>query len=330
MPKVTVLVAVYNASQFLRCCLDSLRAQTLADFQAVCVDDCSTDDSLALLRDYSQADPRIEVVHLSENRGQAHARNEGLALARGEYICMLDADDWLSADALERAVEVFEHQNDMDSVLFEVSMDGEDRSYLYPLPSFRQLSGDEAFRLSLTWQLHGLYMVRADIHRRIPYDETCRLYSDDNTTRLHYLASRRVGRCSGVYHYRQHAASATHAVSVRRFDYLRANESMCQSLLRMQAAPEVVAVYENHRWLNVVGVYLFYYLHGRELSPEERRYGLQELHRAWQSIDRSLLSPRQTRKLGYRPMSRWWLFRAEEWLYFSLRALLGRNQEQLI
>ena len=104
MPKVTVLVAVYNAERFLPQCLDSLLAQTMSDFQVICIDDASTDRSLQVLNTYALRDLRIEVVRLLENRGQAHARNEGLKQAEGDIVCMLDADDWLSADALERLV----------------------------------------------------------------------------------------------------------------------------------------------------------------------------------------------------------------------------------
>ena len=75
MPKVTVLVAVYNAERFLPQCLDSLLAQTMSDFQVICIDDASTDRSLQVLNTYALRDLRIEVVRLLENRGQAHARN---------------------------------------------------------------------------------------------------------------------------------------------------------------------------------------------------------------------------------------------------------------
>lgn len=327
MVRVSVLVAVYNASPFLRCCLDSLLAQTMPDFEAICVDDSSTDDSADILEAYAARDARFVVIHLGENQGQAHARNVGLQRAQGAYICMLDADDWLSPDALQLAVDAMESesQKDVDSVLFEVSKDDETNATPYAIPPYDTLTGEEAFRLSLTWQIHGLYMVRADIHRRFPYDETCRLYSDDNTTRLHYLSSRRVGRCAGIYHYRQHSGSATHAVSVRRFDYLRANLSMRQTLLQLKVSTDVLALYENHRWLNLVGVYMFYYVHGRELTNEERLYGLSELRRAWKGIDRRLLDAKTICKFGYYPMPSWTLFLLEEWLYFSLRSLFGKN-----
>jgi len=324
MTKVTVLVAVYNASAYLAECLDSLLNQTLRDIQIVCVDDGSTDASQTILSDYAQKDDRIETILLDANHGQAYARNVGLQKAKGEYVCFLDADDWYAADALELAVKVFDNDK-VDAVLFNVSMDYPDHSVIYPLPDFDSLDGKEAFRMSLTWQIHGVYMIRAGIHKRFPYDTTCRLYSDDNTTRLHFLHSQRVGRCSGVYHYRQHAGSATHVVSVRRFDYLRANESMKRSLVDLNVSQEIMSLYENHRWLNLVGVYMFYFVHGKELTKEERCYGLAELRRVWENIDRRLLSRRQTLKFGYCPMPTWTLFRVQEWLYFTFRGFLGKN-----
>ena len=320
MPKVTVLVAVYNAERFLPQCLDSLLAQTMSDFQVICIDDASTDRSLQVLNTYALRDLRIEVVRLLENRGQAHARNEGLKQAEGDIVCMLDADDWLSADALERLVEAFDEQT--DSVLFDLVYHYPDREEPYPMEDFTVMTGDEAFRKSLTWQIHGLYGVRASIHRQHPYDETCRTYSDDNTTRIHYLCSRQVRRCSGVYYYRQHDASVTHQVSVRRFDYLRANESMRRQMLELGVGRQLLNVYENHRWLNLIGVYMFYHLHSRQLTAAERRYGLQELRRVWATIDRQALQKETATKFGYRPCKSWLLFRCQEWLYFTLRGLI--------
>ena len=74
-PQVTILVAVWNTAAYLPQCLESLRRQTLRDIQVVCVDDESTDESLAVLRHYADLDERIEVVALPKNQGQAHARN---------------------------------------------------------------------------------------------------------------------------------------------------------------------------------------------------------------------------------------------------------------
>ena len=322
MPEVTVLVAVYNAVGFLPECLDSLLGQTLRDIQIICIDDGSTDSSPEVLNDYARRDNRIEVIRLDKNGGQAHARNVGLQRATGRFICMLDADDWFAPDALQLMAAAFD--DDTDCVLFDLVSVYGDREEPYPMASFSTMSGQEAFRLSLTWKIHGLYGVRADIHRRYPYDETCRAYSDDNTTRLHYLASRQVRRCPGVYYYRQHDRSVTHQVSVRRFDYLRANESMRRQMQQLGVGQPLLDLYENHRWLNLIDVYMFYHRHVRQLSPSDRRYGLHELRRVWSTIDRRALDAHTAAKFGYRPCRSWTLFRLQEWLYFTLRGLLGR------
>lgn len=323
---VSVLVATYNDAGFLPQCLDSLSRQTLHDIQVVCVDDGSTDDTWKVLRHYVAVDERFEAVRLEKNYGAAHARNVALGKARGRYIAFLDSDDWMSDDCLERAVEVFERHPATGCVLLRaIYCYADGRKEAYPMPSFDKLSGYEAFVKSLTWAIHGVYVVRADIHKRFPYDETSMAYSDDNTTRLHYYASEEVRECAGVYYYRQHSASVTHSVNVRRFDYLSANMSMRQTLLRLGVEPRVLAVYERCRWLNVIDQYMFWFCHHGELTSEDARHGMEMIRQAWQSIDFGLVPLGLRMKFGYKPFRHCWrLFRLEENIYFTLRRWLGR------
>ena len=92
MNKVSVIVPVYNSSPFLCRCLDSILAQTYADFEAILIDDGSEDDSLSICLDYQSRDSRIHVVH-TENFGVSHARNAGLELVEGTWVCFVDSDD---------------------------------------------------------------------------------------------------------------------------------------------------------------------------------------------------------------------------------------------
>ena len=98
---VSVVVPIYNVAPFLRECLDSLVGQTLAEIEVICVDDGSTDGSGDIAMEYAEKDCRFSVVR-QENQGLSAARNKGMSLARGDYVCFLDSDDWLSKDALER------------------------------------------------------------------------------------------------------------------------------------------------------------------------------------------------------------------------------------
>ncbi len=93
VPKVSVIVPAYNTAGTLRRAIDSVLCQTEQSFEIVIVEDCSTDDTLQVARQLEASDPRISVLALPENGGQARALNRGTAVARGEWIATLDADD---------------------------------------------------------------------------------------------------------------------------------------------------------------------------------------------------------------------------------------------
>jgi len=109
-PVVTVIVPVYNAEPYLAQCLDSVIAQTLADVEVILVNDGSADGSGALCDRYAATDPRLRVIH-QPNQGPARARNRALDEARGRFIALIDADDWLDVEYLERLVGASEGQD---------------------------------------------------------------------------------------------------------------------------------------------------------------------------------------------------------------------------
>lgn len=98
--KLSVIIPVYNCERYLKECLDSIRAQTFKDFEAICVDDGSTDSTAAILEEFAALDPRFKVIH-QPNGGQGKARNTGLDNAKGDYIAFVDADDWVEPNYFE-------------------------------------------------------------------------------------------------------------------------------------------------------------------------------------------------------------------------------------
>lgn len=100
MPKVSIVIPVYNVEKYLRECLDSVVNQTLRDIEIICINDGSTDNSLQILAEYESVETRLKVIS-QENGGQSKARNVGLEVAAGEYIYFLDSDDYIKTNALE-------------------------------------------------------------------------------------------------------------------------------------------------------------------------------------------------------------------------------------
>ncbi len=113
--KVTVVIPVYNAEDYLGPAMDSIITQTLTDIEIICVDDGSTDASLDIIREYQNNDSRIRIV-TETNAGPAIARNNGIRRARGKYIAFLDADDFYEPSLLEELYNEAE-RDELDVVI---------------------------------------------------------------------------------------------------------------------------------------------------------------------------------------------------------------------
>lgn len=96
----SIIIPVYNVDKYVQACLDSVIGQTFSDWEAICVNDGSTDGSSAILAENASRDDRIKVIDQT-NAGTATARNTGLRAAQGDYIFFLDSDDWLEEDSLQ-------------------------------------------------------------------------------------------------------------------------------------------------------------------------------------------------------------------------------------
>ncbi|MBP3655155.1 MAG: glycosyltransferase [Clostridia bacterium] len=148
-PKVSVVIPVYNADQYLEACLDSVLGQTLTEIEVICVDDGSTDDSLAILRAYEQRDSRLTVLH-QQNQYAGTARNKGLAAATGEYVIFLDADDYFEPNMLEEAYETLERSGAEVCVFGCNLYDVQENTYKPCAWAFRK----EFFRLNTVFDPH--------------------------------------------------------------------------------------------------------------------------------------------------------------------------------
>lgn len=112
-PLVSIIVPVYNAEKTIGRCIDSILNQTYKEFELLLLDDGSTDTSGEICDSYARKDERIRVIH-KENSGVSDTRNQGIAMAKGEYLQFLDSDDWITPDATNLFVRTAtENQCDM-------------------------------------------------------------------------------------------------------------------------------------------------------------------------------------------------------------------------
>ena len=151
LTKISIISPVYKAEAYLARCLDSIEAQTFADWELILVDDGSPDRSGAICDEYAAKDNRIRVIHKA-NGGVSVARQDGLDAATGDYVIHVDPDDWVEPDMLQELYEKAVAEN-ADMVICDYSEDvGDNRKVVVQKPS--SLDANIVFK-ELFHSLHG-------------------------------------------------------------------------------------------------------------------------------------------------------------------------------
>lgn len=177
MPRVSIVVPVYNNERYLDQCLLSLRSQTYRDLEIIAVDDASSDASAALAERHAEADPRVRVLRLEHNQGTLGARKAGILTSTGAYVTLIDQDDELVPEAIERLV-AYAEKHPTDIIHFAVHVEAENEAardaqegmtgFLTPRP--RRIEGAEILSVQLAeeggfdWHVHHKF-YRGDFAR---------------------------------------------------------------------------------------------------------------------------------------------------------------------
>ncbi len=176
LPLISVIVPVYNVEKYISRCVDSLLGQTYKNIEIILVDDGSSDDSSLLCDHYASENKNVIVIH-KKNGGQSSARNEGLRLARGQYIGFVDSDDWISNDMYEYLYNlIIGYDADASSIWF-VTCKTEDDVATVNQENINVLHGDEILEFHLKEALcsgaHSMCrcLFKASIIRGMRYPE---------------------------------------------------------------------------------------------------------------------------------------------------------------
>jgi glycosyltransferase involved in cell wall biosynthesis len=199
-PKISIIVPIFNAGKYLHPALESVQNQTFADWECICINDGSTDDSSAVVSDFVKHDKRFIAIN-QINSGVSVARNAGLDAARGEFIAFLDQDDMLTPGALEHFMELADKYNaDMVRVRctqvpdkFEVSSAGK---YFNPTPKvafyaenphLAFMHNDKRRKRHEAWCYVWLCMFRASAVKGIRFPAELRHGSEDSMYMLQVM-----------------------------------------------------------------------------------------------------------------------------------------------
>lgn len=276
MPTVSIVMPVYNGAAYLEQTLDALLVQSYTDFEVICVNDSSTDNSLAILERYAARDGRIKVF-TKPNQGLAsYSIAYGLTYASGEFYMYSSQDDLYSPDLLEKGIAVAE-QTQADVVIPNMICyygDGSDLSlrtfWQETVPDPAHTSPYDAFVLSLDWRIHGFCLYRTELVRSVGID-TSNYNSDELTTRQLFLFSRKIAFSDGIFYYRIDNPNAiTKKMSLRLYEVFDTNERL-EELARSHGVDSCVIVRLRELALNDVAIrQKLLYARGHELTKAER------------------------------------------------------------
>lgn len=205
MAKISVIIPVYNAERYLEACVDSVLSQQNCNLEVILVNDGSSDHSLEICEKYAEADKRIRLINQA-NKGVSAARNAALRTSTGEWIMFVDADDWLTSNAIEELANAISPKVDLiagSTLKYRAPFFFEDQIY----ENFESASLMDVIRNYALWS----YLFRADIIRdnNIRFDENLK-YSEDRLFLFNYaLHAKKIKFISSiVYVYRLNNSSA--------------------------------------------------------------------------------------------------------------------------
>lgn len=220
MPKTSIIVPVYNVKEYLKKCVDSILAQTENDFELLLIDDGSTDESGTLCDTLAETDKRIRVIH-QQNQGLGGARNTGIDAAQGDWLLLVDSDDWIEPETLEKALSTAKATS-ADMVVFDfrsVSMQGDTlQTFDSGLPKNTALSLTEHKDILLTSPCAWNKLYKAKLFKDSGIRYPSRVWYEDIRTTLKLMtAANSIAAADYVgYNYLQRPGSIMNNINLKR------------------------------------------------------------------------------------------------------------------
>lgn len=244
---IAIFIPVYNGERYLKKTLESILVQTYSNFKIYCVDDSSTDNSLAILREFACTDTRINVFQKLNGGNTAVSWNYILPYIKEDYILYMSQDDLLREDTLAKMI-IRAVETDADCILPDMCWFYEDvelnhQKKISPPNNNRNiiLSGKEAFVKSLFWDIHGFALRKRELYTGVFFLEDA-FDSDELITRVLFQKSKKVVFSEGVFFYRQDNPLAITKIF---------NSKTFQTLLTYKRVYDLFDIYEDKRIMRI-------------------------------------------------------------------------------
>lgn len=273
--KITIIVPCYNNEAYVKKCLESIKNQLFQNYEVIIINDGSKDNSQSIIEEFIKGDQRFKLFN-QENKGVSTARNNGLNEATGEYVCFVDADDYIENNYLSRLLESIEESNSdlcICSVIHE-KLDGS-TIYIDQLESKTISSRETANQKKLIWgyACNKLYKLSIIKHNQIFFNPSIK-FAEDELFYLTYLFSveKVCFIADPLYHYVRQSQSATKNkrnldVQANRFD----SRNIIIKLLKKNNVDSYVIKKHIESCIDTCLLLFAYKYKGSQLSKEQKK-----------------------------------------------------------
>lgn len=230
MELITVIVPIYQAEKFLDRCITSIVEQTYWNLEIILIDDGSTDDSLRICKQWEQKDSRVIVIH-QNNSGVSKARNVGISNANGKYIMMLDSDDYMQSQMIERMYKIIQNPN-VDLVIcgFERGNQNESKFYYANQDNYEIICAEAALRRiyeddekALQYVVPWAKLYKQELFKDICYPEG-KIFEDIYVTHEILFRCKKIAVMDAklIYYYQHSESIMNQRFHAGKLDYLDA------------------------------------------------------------------------------------------------------------
>lgn len=303
--KISIITTYYNSvklGDFVSRSMSCLLNQTYKNIEFICVNDGSIDETLLQLKDYALKDDRIVIVN-KENEGVAqYAKAAGQDVATGDFVMLFDHDDFLSLDAIEKAVEVLKNDITIDAVTMMVKtqyLDGRIK-YLSNLDLLidsenefvqRFISGNNMFYKTVgRYDIHFRGLIRTDVFKSISFRFQEKLVNGDEIVeRLIFKQLNNVSSCQGVYEHFIYENSSAKSYNLKKTDIVRTDVILREIFKKKGVYSNRKAIFEMTAYKNLTNGMKVYNHFKNSLSKEDKQFYLKRLIEGFNNLDKDIV-----------------------------------------
>lgn len=287
---LTIIVPVYNASRYLRECLDSILIQTYKDWECVVVNDGSTDDSQVIIDEYCAKDYRFSCLIKGNERSAAKAREYGMAHTQSKWVAFIDADDVIAPNFYERIIKRQQETNAevVTGYLIKCKneLDGED--WRLPHKDFDMtqiLSGRECCLMTIGgWNIGGMGIALRSLYNGLSGGSY--MNSDEYLSRAFLLQVKIHAFADAKYYYRNNIGTSD-SISVRMFDRTLVDMQLEQFVYdNFSEREDKINALAWQRLFNLIYLTADYNIHKKEFTKEEQEKAYKILRKSYKALNR--------------------------------------------